>query len=257
MKILALYFSGTGNTAYLATQFSHKMQARCLSIEADADFDAAIKTHDTIAFCYPIYMSNPPRIMREFAARHTEAIRGKKVIIFCTQWLLSGDGARRFAALFPPGHVQVVYAAHFFMPNNMNDLPFLPISRGKGIEKYRARTERKLARVCQDIEAGRVKRRGFGVLGRLLGLPQSAFLGATERRANHTVSVDRDCNVCGVCVKVCPTGNFFVEDGAVKLRGDCTMCYRCINSCPKKAVRVLVNGKVKRQYGGMGCAGGN
>ena len=52
--MLTIYFSGTGNTKYIAELFSQKMGANCLSIEADVDFQAEIIAHDSIAFCYPI-----------------------------------------------------------------------------------------------------------------------------------------------------------------------------------------------------------
>jgi flavodoxin len=68
MKTLTIYFSGTGNTKYIAGLFSRKMDAACFSIESDVDFSTEIKQHDTIAVCYPIYGSRVPLIMREFVA---------------------------------------------------------------------------------------------------------------------------------------------------------------------------------------------
>ena len=88
--MLTLYFSGTGNTEYIAKLFSHQMDVECISIEADMDFTSILKAHDTIAFCYPIYGSRVPRIMREFVAKHMSDITGKKLIIFVTQFLFSG-----------------------------------------------------------------------------------------------------------------------------------------------------------------------
>ena len=69
-KMLTLYFSGTGNTKYVAELFSRKMSARCFSVEDDADFSVEIKAHETIAFCYPIYGSRVPLIMRLFTHKH-------------------------------------------------------------------------------------------------------------------------------------------------------------------------------------------
>ena len=98
--MLTLYFSGTGNTKYIAEEFSKLMDAKCISIEAEVDFTQEIKSHDCIAFCYPIYGSRVPRNMREFVAKHMSDLTGKKIIIFVTQAFLSGDGARVFTDMF-------------------------------------------------------------------------------------------------------------------------------------------------------------
>lgn len=249
--MLTLYFSGTGNSKYVAELFSSNMSATCHSIEEDVDFVDPIAKSETIAFCYPVYMSRVPRIMREFVTQHMNALRGKKIIIFCTQLLLSGDGARAFAVLFPQGHTEVIYAEHFFMPNNVNNVSILPMPSEKTVKKCMEKAERKIRKVCTDIRHGKVKKRGFNFVGRLLGLPQGVFMSATERMANKTTRIDNNCTKCGVCVKVCPTNNLVFDDGKVTHNHNCTMCYRCINKCPQKAINVVFRGKVKKQYGGI------
>ena len=75
--MLMLYFSGTGNSKYIANLFSKKVNAKCYSIEENIDFKKEIKRHNTIAFCYPIYASNVPRIMREFVSKYVEELKDK------------------------------------------------------------------------------------------------------------------------------------------------------------------------------------
>jgi len=249
--MLTLYFSGTGNSKYIAELFSKNMDAKCHSIEEEIDFEALIHTEEVIAFCYPIYMSSVPRMLREFVARHLEVLRGKKVIIFCTQLMLSGDGTRKFAMLFPKDHIAVIYTAHFFMPNNMNDIPILPIAGERGIERSILRAKRKMETVCRDIRNGTIKKRGFSIPARILGFPQAVFMGTTERLANRAVKIDKDCTNCGLCIEICPMDNFVMEDGSMRHSHNCTMCYRCINRCPEKAINIFFPGKIKRQYKGI------
>jgi len=83
--MIMLYFSGTGNSKYIAELFCRHMNAACHSIEADIDFESLIKSNATIGFCYPIYGSRVPLIMREFAAKHMAVLKNKKLIIFATQ----------------------------------------------------------------------------------------------------------------------------------------------------------------------------
>jgi len=248
--MVMFYFSGTGNSRYIAELFSQNMSATCHSIEDSVDFEKLMHAEDVVGFCYPVYMSSVPRIMREFVARYMQALKGKKIVIFCTQLMLSGDGARKFAMLFPKDHIEVIYAEHFFMPNNMNDIPLFPISGEAGIERAMAREKRRVESVCRDIKGGKVKKRGFSIIGRVLGFPQAVFMQTTEKRANRAVSIDKDCTKCGLCVKICPMNNFSMEDGKIQHKHNCTMCYRCMNVCPERAITVLLPMKVKKQYKG-------
>jgi len=121
--MLTLYFSGTGNTKYAAELFSRKMNAKCFSIEEKIDFSVEIKAHEVVAFCYPIYNSRVPRIMRMFAHEHMASLVGKKVVILVTQQKFSGDGARVFTDLFEDDAIEVIYAEHFDLQQNMGNIP--------------------------------------------------------------------------------------------------------------------------------------
>ena len=89
--MVIVYFSGTGNSAYLAKLFARQMECECYSIEEAIDFEAVFQKQDIIAICYPIYGSCVPKIMRDFAAKHRSLLEQKKLIIFCSQMMFSGD----------------------------------------------------------------------------------------------------------------------------------------------------------------------
>ena len=196
-------------------------------------------------------MSRVPRIMRNFADRYKNSLKGKNVIILCTQLLVSGDGARAFAALFPKDFIKVIYAEHFFMPNNVSNVFILPMTSENGIKRCLKNAERKMQSVCSDIKGGKIKKRGFNILSRGLGLIQGVFLTSLEKKANNSVRVKSECTKCLICVNVCPVSNLAYENDTVAHKHDCTMCYRCVNKCPVKAITVAFHGKVKEQYKGL------
>ncbi|MCL2051989.1 MAG: EFR1 family ferrodoxin [Lachnospiraceae bacterium] len=246
--MIMLYFSGTGNSKYIAKLFSFYMNAKCHSIEEQIDFDKLLSESETIAFCYPVYASRVPRIMREFVSKYLSSLKGKKLIIFCTQMIFSGDGARAFTALFPRGHIKVVYAEHFFMPNNISSAAFVPMASEKLVKFYLRCSQRRMAKALVDIMAGDTKKRGFNILSRTLGLLQAPLLAPTEKMAKNSVKVSDGCNLCGVCVSVCPMQNLSVHSGSITHNHNCTMCCRCVNKCPAKAITIIFHGKVKKQY---------
>ena len=112
--MIAFYFSGTGNSEYIARKFSVQMDIPCHSIEEDLRFHELLIRHSRIVICYPIYYcSGIPRLMREFAPKYRKDFYQKQVFVFCTQMLYSGDGARAFLDLFPENWLALVYAEHF------------------------------------------------------------------------------------------------------------------------------------------------
>lgn len=261
--MLTLYFSGTGNTKFVAELFSRKMDAACFSIEADADFSAEITASDTIAFCYPSYCSRVPQIMRKFAHRHMDTLRGKKIVILVTQQKFSGDGARVFTDLFEPGAIEVIYAEHFNMQQNMGNIPvwnFLFTPTEKSRRKFIRKTEAKMNIVCDDIKNGRIKKRGFSAGSKLLGYIQGKpwqkntkeiAASRLEKKMQDGLRIGKDCTACSLCVKICPMKNLEAHDGRVQHLNNCTVCYRCVNRCPQKAITVFVHRKPRWQYNGL------
>lgn len=250
--MIMLYFSGTGNSKYIANLFTQKIDGECYSIEEQIDFEKEIQKHDTIAFCYPIYGSCIPRIMREFVAKYVENLKGKKLIIFCTQLMFSGDGARAFTDLLPNGYGEVVYAEHFNMPNNICNTKFFKIKNGEQINKFLKEADKKMNRVCDDLKQGKVKKRGFNKFSSFLGKSQSGHWPQIEEKNRSSVKIDDDCINCNLCVKICPMKNLTPSDEGIIQNNNCIICYRCVNACPKKAITALIHKKPKKQYKGIG-----
>ena len=260
--MLTLYFSGTGNTKYVANLFSSQMDAECFSIESNIDFKAKIESHEIIAFCYPVYGSRVPLIMREFVAKNISAIKGKKLIILVTQLIFSGDGARVLCDLFPENYVEVIYAQHFNMPNNICNFALMRQVSARKLQQKKDKANKKIATICQDIESGVIKRRGFSAFSRFLGKIQGnhwqgdskkvfALEGTMEYRAKHGLKIDDDCTMCGICVRICPMKNLEISHDKISHKNNCTVCYRCVNYCPQKAITVFLHAKPKWQYQGV------
>jgi len=257
--MLTLYFSGTGNTKYIADLFSQKMNTACISIEADIDFVTEIKTHDIIAFCYPIYCSRVPRIMREFVYKHMADLQGKKIITFVTQMKFSGDGARVFTDMFEDDAIEVIYAEHFNMQQNMGNTPVLnwwaPNEKSK--QKHAKKAEAKMNIVCGDIKNNIIKKRGFSkgseILGYIQGKPWQKDTKAIapqrlEKKVARNVKIHQGCTSCNICTKICPMDNLVNREGQIYSLDNCTICYRCVNCCPQKAITVFIHTKPRWQY---------
>lgn len=248
--MVIVYFSGTGNSKFIAEKFAEKMKIESYSIEENIDFESIFNKTDTIAVCYPIYGSCVPFIMREFVKRYIQFFESKKLIIFCTQMLFSGDGTRAFARLIDNCDERVIYTEHFKMPNNICNFALFPMTEKEKIKKPLKALE-KLDVVCSDIQKGIVKRRGWNVFSTLLGKTQNIAYPKMEKQAKSSFNTDDTCIGCGLCVDNCPMNNLELVDGKVKQKGNCMLCYRCVNMCPKQSCTVYFRKKPKKQYKGI------
>lgn len=258
--MLTLYFSGTGNTKYVAELFSAQMNAKCISIEDDVNFSDEIKSENTIAFCYPIYNSRVPLILRRFVHNHMAGLLGKKIVILVTQMAFSGDGARVFTDLFEEGAIEVIYAEHFNMQQNMGNIPvfwtlFKPIEHTN--QKYIKKTNAKMDVVCTNIKNGTVKKRGFNGVSKLLGYIQGKPWQKNtkdivpvrlEKKMIEGLQIHEECTACNICTKICPMKNLVNHEGQIQHLSNCTVCYRCVNNCPQKAITVYIHIKPRWQY---------
>ena len=75
--MVIVYFSGTGNSKYIAEKFADRMQIEAHSIEENIDFGQIFDKVDTIAVCYPIYGSCVSLIMREFVKKYIHFLKVK------------------------------------------------------------------------------------------------------------------------------------------------------------------------------------
>lgn len=96
-NLLALYFSGTGNTEYAVNKMCEHfliggVHCKALSIENIENLDGEFDEADTILIAHPIYGSCMPAIMKEFLIANSRYFHNKNVITLVTQESFSGDG---------------------------------------------------------------------------------------------------------------------------------------------------------------------
>ena len=247
--MIMLYFSGTGNSKFVAEKFSEKAGCECHSIEEKIDFKAVSAKHDTVAVCYPIYASSVPRIMRNFVKDNPEVFDNKKLIIFCTQMMFSGDGAKAFTRLVKGSEDRVIYAEHFNMPNNISNSDKLKISEKERLKKI-PKAEQKIEKICNDLKKGKVFRRGWGSFSEKLGKIQNTTWYQNEEKRKSSFKAAEDCIKCGLCAKNCPVQNLSMGENGVVQHDNCILCFRCVNLCPVKAAMVLKERRPEVQYKG-------
>lgn len=244
--MVTIYFSGTGNTKFLAKKFCDMAGGKCYSIEENVNFEKIISENDTIALCFPIHFSKAPVLFMDFVSKHKEIFKGKKIVSLCSQQFYSGDGARSIIDLLED--VEVVYAEHFNMQNNITSMPIYYKLTKRNNKRCLDAVDRKVKKVVKDIEKGNVQLRGFSKVSMAMGKGQHINPERLKEKQQNAVRVRESCVMCNKCVKCCPTRNLVNNGAAISSKDKCTFCMRCVNICPKKSISVLLHGEVREQY---------
>jgi flavodoxin/Pyruvate/2-oxoacid:ferredoxin oxidoreductase delta subunit len=245
-KVVLFYFSGTGNTWWVTCKLTEAlgqlgMDTSMYSVESlqSGQADRLIAECHVVGFGFPVHGSDVPEVMKDFMQKISPV--EKQVILYCTQWLWSGDGARVGAEFLHPGY-RVQWAEHFAMPNNVSVNAFrLPYTNdSKKLAPKLKLTEKKVRKFAVRIQSGKPFLRGFNWLSVLSGYIQRGPYRRMYPRLRDDIGADRDyCTLCGYCVAICPAGNLRIEKEAVASCGTCMICLRCYSFCPAMAITYM------------------
>lgn len=258
-KQMIFYFSGTGNTRWVAENLARVTGERLLFIPDElAGGDGkeksaclyALSEGERVGFCFPVHGWQPPAIVRRFLSKlMIENAEGHYVYAVCT----CGDNIGEAMAIFErclPESMQLASCFSVIMPESYVCLPFM----------YTDTKEREREKI---VDAGkRMEIISEIVLNRCSGISMLTK-GATPRLYSYVIgqyfnkrmitdkpfTVDADaCISCGRCEQVCPVGNIDLSGGypAWKHDGSCTCCLACYHHCPKHAINY---GKITRKRG--------
>lgn len=260
MNLLMLYFSGTGNTAYVVKKLEdqwplHEINARTISMEHFKETNLEdVEWADCVLFAYPVYGSMAPMLVWDFVYQYGEHFKQKKAAVIATQWQFSGDGGAYLARILRKHGMQVISIEHMNMFNNISDFPLFKI---KSLENEKDKIDvlnQKIELYAIDFARGRHHKIGDHISGILLGCIQRIPFSKLERKWSKNVKIDKNlCNLCGICIEKCPRRNLSFDEAKSKVdqHEKCTLCYRCVNLCPQMAISILSHKKPKKQYKGI------
>lgn len=252
MKITIVYFSGTGNTWYVAQEIKTSLQnkgvdAQCYSIENpifedDQNLESLITTADNIIFGFPTYASDVPWPMQKFFKRLPQLNSSKDTAVFCTQAFGSGDGALIADKYLKDKGYFIKQTAHFNMSNNFYVPVFIrvfPVGDQEKIRKRNAKATEKVQKFAAKIVSGEQSIIGDNFFGHLIGNVQRGHFDALIKKINNLLIVDHSlCTNCNQCLKFCPEQNITENDSKITINDNCCSCMRCYQLCPVLAINI-------------------
>ena len=251
MKHVIYYFSGTGNTLFVARDIAEEFGASLIPIASLINDPVVDVDSEVTGIVYPVYYGELPVIVREFAGKMAN-LEGKYIFAVCTFGGSAGDSLRSLRKIIRSrgGELPATYGVH--MPQNA----FYKFWE-KHEPLYRNWRKKKLNTVISNIKAR--KRGDFftnvifdiifkGIQAYMRPKYKQSFIklsGASPDlsveeliRLNDTsFSVTDECTGCGICAKVCPVNNIIMVENRPTWQHRCENCIACYNFCPEKAIR--------------------
>jgi ferredoxin len=238
MYIPLYFFSGTGNTAFLAKLYDEKLTQKGHTVTLEAvetyrTYDFSTAKADMIGLFYPVHAFNAPQIVFDFI---DGLPKGKEKPFFIVKspgspFLRGGSSRGIISAIKSRGYV-VFHESLVVMPSNFytryDDL----------LSKRIVQEARRRADFYTDEIIGQQKRLyNYGALNTIFS--DICHLCETKGATWFGLSLyaDDTCSHCRLCVNNCPTGNITMPHKRVFFGSACQACLRCVYNCPERAIK--------------------
>lgn len=232
---MVLYFTGTGNSRYVAQRIAVALGDELLSMNdrIKAGNHSPIETNERLVIVTPTYAWRIPRIVRDHLTE-TDFPCGGQTWFVMTCGSEIGNAAGYNRALCQAKQLTYMGTAQIIMPENyiaMFDAP-----QAEEARQIVARAEPDIDRVISAIRAGQ----GFApprnnLYDRFMSGPVNPVFYSFFVKANAFTASD-DCTGCGQCARLCPINNITIQNGKPVWGGNCTHCMACICYCPTEAI---------------------
>ncbi len=224
---MVFYFTATGNSLYAARHFSDEP----VSIPQIMRGTKRQFSDDTIGIVCPVYAGEPPKMVLQFLKAST--FQTEYFYFILTYDFDQSDALEFTAGLAKEAGIHVDYVAAIQMVDNY--LPMFDMDAEMDLDKH---IEKQLADAVKAV-ADRVRKiPEASEEGRRLHAQVAAMNRENPAFNNGSqITVSENCIGCGICEKVCPIDNFYIENGRAMRREDtCEFCLACAQNCPQKAI---------------------
>ena len=244
---MILYFSGTGNSKYVAQRMAEALNQSPLSMNdrIRSHDTSPVETDERLVIVTPTYAWRIPRVVSEWLDK--TALTGAERIWFvmnCGSEIGNAAGYNR--QLAAQKQLQYMGTAQIIMPENY-------IAMFNAPQKEQARriveqAESALQKVLAQLKAGQeFPPPRENLYDRLMSGPVNPVFYRFFVKADAFRATDA-CIGCGKCVELCPLNNIHLENGKPVWGKNCTHCMACICYCPKEAIEYGKKSKGKPRY---------
>lgn len=246
---MVLYFSGTGNTEYIAKLIADGLDDECVNLfeRIRSNDKSPLYSEKTYVICAPIYVCQMPLFLTKYLKSITFNGNNKVYFVFTSGGYCGS--AKVQAKLFAiRKKLKCLGCVEFVMPRNYVANTRYAMDDEKTIRAKIAAATDKVKQVVEDIKNEKKLKSSHVWLFETLIIAPFAPLWTKYKLVAKDFYATDQCVGCRVCEKVCPFNNIKVVNQKPKWGASCTHCMACIAKCPKKAIEYGNVTQGKRRY---------
>lgn len=244
---MILYFSGTGNSAYVAKRIGKATGDEVINLFdkiKNQDFSQMRSSRPWVVVA-PTYAWRIPRILQDYLER--TSLAGHKSIYFvmtCGESI--GNAEKYLKKLCAAKEMQYCGCTEIIMPENYIAL-FATPAKDEAVQII-SQAESVIDRVSLLIKSGDRFTPSHSSLGDRLrsGIVNDLFYPFAVHAKKFYVT--DSCISCGKCTHVCPLSNVRLKEGKPVWGAHCTHCMACICRCPAEAIEYGKHSKGLPRY---------
>lgn len=244
---MILFFSGTGNSAYVAKRIGKEIDDEVIDLFSkiqNNDF-SKIYTERPLIIVSPTYAWRIPRIVQKWID-NTSFTGNRNIYFILTCGGSIGNAGNYLAKLCQKKKINYYGCMGITMPENYIAL-FATPSQEEALQTI-TQAEPVIEQAIHHIKHG-------------TPFPQTKI--SFQDTINSSIINDlfyplfvhskkfyatSKCISCGKCVNVCPLNNIYMDNGKPSWKNNCTHCMACICRCPKEAIEYGKHSKGLPRY---------
>ena len=234
-KSSIFYFSGTGNSLWVARALARELGNTEVISMVDWDIDQHNIDSQLIGLVFPVHMWGVPKRVLEFLDR-LQAMSPEYIFAVANNGGQVSNTLVQLQKVMESKGLFLASGWSVVMPSN-----YIPWG-GPGSEKKQnelfAAARIKISNIAQEINR-RVKTPvEKGPLWQRIvftWLYKISFPHVPEM--DRKFWVDQRCNQCGLCAQLCPSKNITMQDKKLVWQNHCEQCLACIQWCPQEALQ--------------------
>lgn len=244
MKTIIYYFTGTGNSLYIARQLGKQLencQIRSMSRETPTKSVGGLD--ENIGFVFPVYYWGMPMIVKRFVEK-LNIIKGTYIFAIVNYRGLKLDTLGLLNDVLKQKGVELAYGYGIKMPGNSitNYGPPSPEKTRKIIESANFKID-EVVKAAAKKEIVPIKRSGT-----CISRWGNNSIYKNIEKWDEKFTVTEKCNSCGICSEICPVQNIKLENQKPTWQHHCEKCVACIQWCPKEAIQYGKKTVKRRRY---------
>ena len=248
---MVFYFTGTGNSLYVAREIANGLNDGILSIDDclnNARFSFTLAENERIGFVFPTYFRGIPTIVLDFLKKFDLQNYNSDCYVYavCSGGGINGNTMHSFGRKLVRYGMKLNAAFEVVMPSNF--VLFADMLKSvEGVTGILDKADSRIKNIIRDINENKqiCPESNF----RKWAITFISYPFYKYDRSTKPFHVVGTCIGCGLCAKDCPCLAITMQDERpVWIKGKCTECFRCLHHCPAQAIQYGENTETRGRY---------